>query len=157
MLGSPGADDNASAVAALMELSRVLASTTRARTLRIVAFVNEEPPFFYWGKMGSQVYARAMRERGENVRLMLSLEMLGYYRDEPDTQNYPPCFAGFTPAVGISLASSRTCARDLPCNGLPKRFVRSPIFRCRPFRLSGLFPEFHGATIDRSGATAIPP
>ena len=117
VLGSPGADDNASAVGALMELSRVLASTARARTLRIVAFVNEEPPFFYWGKMGSQVYARAMRERGENVRLMLSLEMLGYYRDEPDTQSYPPLFRWFYPSRGnfigfvSNLRSRRALAR----------------------------------------------
>ena len=117
VLGSPGADDNASAVAALMELSRVLASTTRVRTVRIVAFVNEEPPFFYWGMMGSQVYARATRLRGEDVRLMLSLEMLGYYRDEPDTQHYPPLFRWFYPSRGnfigfvSNLRSRRALAR----------------------------------------------
>ncbi|HTS51822.1 MAG TPA: M28 family peptidase [Burkholderiales bacterium] len=100
VMGSPGADDNASAVAALLELSRALAPAPRARTLRMVAFVNEEPPFFFWGKMGSQVYARAARERGEDIRVMLSLEMLGYYRDEPRTQLYPPLFRWFYPNRG---------------------------------------------------------
>jgi len=100
VLGSPGADDNASAVAALLELGHVLAAAARARTLRLVAFVNEEPPFFLWGNMGSQVYARAARMRNEDIRVMLSLEMLGYYRDEPRTQYYPPLFRWFYPNRG---------------------------------------------------------
>jgi Zn-dependent M28 family amino/carboxypeptidase len=115
VLGSPGADDNASAVAALLELSRALAAGPRARTLRMVAFVNEEPPFFYWGKMGSQVYARAARERGEDIRVMLSLEMLGYYRDEPRTQHYPPLFRWFYPSRGnfIGFVSNLRSRRAL--------------------------------------------
>ncbi len=115
VLGSPGADDNASAVAALMELSRVLAAAARARTVRIVAFVNEEPPFFFWGKMGSQVYARAARRRGEDIRLMLSLEMLGYYRDEPDTQRYPPLFRWCYPDRGdfVGFVSNLRSRRSL--------------------------------------------
>ncbi len=59
--GSPGANDNASGVAALIELSGALAQAKPARTLRFVAFVNEEPPFFYWGEMGSKVYAERAR------------------------------------------------------------------------------------------------
>ena len=100
VFGSPGADDNASAVAVLLELSRAIAPTLRARTLRLVAFVNEEPPFFYWGEMGSQVYARAARRRGEDIRVMVSLEMLGYYRDEPRSQRYPPFLRWFYPDRG---------------------------------------------------------
>jgi Zn-dependent M28 family amino/carboxypeptidase len=117
VLGSPGADDNASAVAALMELSRVLVGRARIRALCLVAFVNEEPPFFFWGKMGSQVYARAARQRAEDIRLMLSLEMLGYYRDEPGTQRYPPLFRWFYPNRGdfigfvSNLRSRRSLAR----------------------------------------------
>ncbi len=90
--GSPGANDNASGVAALLELSGALAQAKPARTLRFVAFVNEEPPFFYWGEMGSKVYAEGARARGEDIRLMISLEMLGYYSEEPGSQrslNYP--------------------------------------------------------------------
>ena len=95
--GSPGANDNASGVAALLELSGALAQAKPARTLRFVAFVNEEPPFFYWGEMGSKVYAEGARARSDDIRLMVSLEMLGYYRDEPDTQRYPPPFGFFYP------------------------------------------------------------
>jgi Zn-dependent M28 family amino/carboxypeptidase len=102
--GSPGADDNASAVAALIEIARLLRGNAPARTLKLVAFVNEEPPFFFWGDMGSQVYARAARRRGEDVRLMISLEMLGYYRDEPGSQAYPPLFRYFHPDRGNFIA-----------------------------------------------------
>ncbi|HZA66376.1 MAG TPA: M28 family peptidase, partial [Geminicoccaceae bacterium] len=87
--GSPGADDNASGVAALLELSRAFAAESPARTVRFVAFVNEEPPFFLTGKQGSMVYARAARARGDDIRLMVSLEMLGFYSDAPGSQRYP--------------------------------------------------------------------
>jgi Zn-dependent M28 family amino/carboxypeptidase len=102
--GSPGADDNASAVAALIEIARLLHGVTLSRTLKLVAFVNEEPPFFFWGEMGSQVYARAARRRNEDIRLMISLEMLGYYRDEPGSQAYPPLFRHFHPDRGNFIA-----------------------------------------------------
>lgn len=102
--GSPGADDNASAVAALIEIARSLMGHAPARTLRLVAFVNEEPPYFFWGKMGSGQYARAARRRQEDIRLMISLEMLGYYRDEPGSQAYPPLFRNFHPGRGNFIA-----------------------------------------------------
>lgn len=104
VLGSPGADDNASAVAALIEIARLLKGHAPARTLKLVAFVNEEPPFFFFGKMGSKVYAQAARRRRENIRLMISLEMLGYYRDEPNSQAYPPLFRHFHPDRGNFIA-----------------------------------------------------
>jgi Zn-dependent M28 family amino/carboxypeptidase len=62
--GGPGANDNASGVAALLALARALASTRLSRTLRFVAFVNEEPPYIRTKKMGSLLYARACRHRG---------------------------------------------------------------------------------------------
>ena len=102
--GSPGADDNASAVAALIEIARLLKGHVPARTLKLVAFVNEEPPFFFFGKMGSKVYAQAARRCRENIRLMISLEMLGYYRDEPGSQAYPPLFRHFHPDRGNFIA-----------------------------------------------------
>ena len=86
--GSPGADDNASAVAALIELAGLLAG--EGLPIRFVAFANEEMPYFMGPEMGSWASAHRSRKDGEPVRAMLSLEMLGYYRDAPGTQKYPP-------------------------------------------------------------------
>ncbi|OGK98427.1 MAG: aminopeptidase [Candidatus Rokubacteria bacterium RIFCSPHIGHO2_12_FULL_73_22] len=104
VLGSPGADDNASGVAALLEISRRLAPAAPARTLRLVAFVNEEPPFFATRAMGSDVYARAARARGDDIRLMLALESLGCYSDAPGSQRYPPLLGWCYPDRGNFLA-----------------------------------------------------
>ncbi|WAK02932.1 M28 family peptidase [Methylobacter sp. YRD-M1] len=95
--GSPGANDNASGVAALLELSLALSRMKPSCSIRFVAFVNEEPPFFYWGKMGSGVYAKAARAKNDDIRLMISLEMLGYYSDAPHSQRYPPLLGFFYP------------------------------------------------------------
>lgn len=113
--GSPGADDNASGVAALLELARLFATTETACTLRFVAFVNEEPPFFFWGRMGSGVYAEAAKARGDNIRLMISLEMLGSYSEKSGSQRYPPLFGFFYPdrANFIAMVSNRASRKEL--------------------------------------------
>jgi Zn-dependent M28 family amino/carboxypeptidase len=87
--GCPGANDNATGVAALLELARRFATHPRPRTVRFVAFVNEEPPFFQTGAMGSVVYANAAKQRGDRIVAMLSLEAMGYYSDTPNSQTYP--------------------------------------------------------------------
>lgn len=85
----PGANDNGSGSAALLELARLLRDAAPARTLRLVWFVNEEPPFFHGDDMGSMRYARlAVSRAGEKVVAMLSLETMGYYVDNPDSQEY---------------------------------------------------------------------
>jgi Zn-dependent M28 family amino/carboxypeptidase len=104
VVGSPGADDNASGVAGLIEIARALRGAGPQRTLQLVAFVNEEPPFFPFGPMGSHVYAKAARARGDDIRVMLSLEMLGCYRDEPGSQAYPPFLKWFYPDRGNFIA-----------------------------------------------------
>jgi len=85
--GSPGANDNASGVAAMLALARAFVKAPQARTLRFVAFTNEEPPLFQTEHMGSRVYAKRSRERGEKIVLMLSLETIGFYSDEPGSQH----------------------------------------------------------------------
>jgi Zn-dependent M28 family amino/carboxypeptidase len=87
--GSPGANDNATGVAAMLALAENAAKTPHARTLRFIAFVNEEPPFFQTDQMGSRVNAHASHARGDDIVAMLSLETLGCYSDEPGTQSYP--------------------------------------------------------------------
>jgi Zn-dependent M28 family amino/carboxypeptidase len=87
--GCPGANDNGTGVAALLELARRFSKRTLDRTLRFVAFVNEEPPFFQTSQMGSAVYANAARARGDQIVGMLSLETMGYYSGERGSQQYP--------------------------------------------------------------------
>ncbi|MDP1650867.1 MAG: M28 family peptidase [Rubrivivax sp.] len=102
--GSPGADDNASGVASLIEIARALQPRSLRRTVRLVAFVNEEAPFFFTRQMGSWIYASAARRRGDDIRLMLSLEMLGCYSDAPGSQAYPPLLRWFYPQRGNFIA-----------------------------------------------------
>ena len=85
----PGADDNGSGIAALLELARLLAPSPPALTVELVAYTLEEPPFFRTGDMGSAVHARSLADAGVEVRGMLSLETMGYYSDEPGSQAFP--------------------------------------------------------------------
>lgn len=100
VVGTPGANDNASGIAALLEIARLLTGKTNARTIRLVAFVNEEAPFYFSDEMGSQVYATRSRDRGEQINAMLSLETIGYYTDEADSQKYPFPFNYLYPDTG---------------------------------------------------------
>jgi hypothetical protein len=114
--GSPGANDNASGVAALLELAGIFRSRSPARTLRFVAFVNEEPPYFQTEEMGSRVYARRARARGDNIIAMISLETIGYYSDADNSQLYPFPFSLFYPSKGnfvgfVGNTSSRSLVR----------------------------------------------
>jgi Zn-dependent M28 family amino/carboxypeptidase len=106
--GCPGANDNATGVAALLELARRFAMRPHRRTIRFVAFVNEEPPFFRTATMGSVVYANAARARGDRIVGMLALETMGYYSDAGGSQRYPAPVAPFYPDVGnfIGLVSN---------------------------------------------------
>jgi Zn-dependent M28 family amino/carboxypeptidase len=133
--GSPGANDNGSGVAALIELARHFARRESARTLRFVAFANEEPPFFLTGDMGSEHYARAARQRGEDIRAMLALETIGYYRDAPGSQHYPPLFSWFYPDRGDFLA----VVANFRSRTLMRRCVAA-------FRAASDFPVEHVAT-----------
>jgi hypothetical protein len=114
--GTPGANDNASGVAALLEIARLLAGNTYPRTVRLVAFANEEPPFFYSEEMGSSVYVARSRQRGEQIKAMLALETIGYYTDQPASQHYPIPFSLFYPDTGnfigfVGNLSSRRLVR----------------------------------------------
>jgi hypothetical protein len=115
--GAPGADDNASGVAVLLSLARAFGARHEPRTIRFVAFVNEEPPHFGQSAMGSLHYAKACKDRGDKVVAMLSLESLGYFRDEPRSQKYPPIVSWFYPdradfVAFVGNLSSRSLVRE---------------------------------------------
>jgi Zn-dependent M28 family amino/carboxypeptidase len=89
VLGTPGADDNASAVAMLLETARIMAGLTPDRTLKLVFFVLEEPPVFGTKNMGSRIFARQAREKNMDIQAMISLEMVGYFSEKKGQQRFP--------------------------------------------------------------------
>ena len=128
--GAPGANDNASGVAAMLEIARLLAGNSYSRTVRLVAFANEEPPFFYSEEMGSRVYVARSRQRGEQIQAMLALETIGYYSDQPDSQSYPIPFSLFYPDIGNFIGF----VGNLSSRGLVRQAVGA-------FRASTQFPS----------------
>jgi Zn-dependent M28 family amino/carboxypeptidase len=125
VFGSPGANDNGTGAGAVLALAKRFARETEQspqqrtpnKTLRFVAFVNEEPPYFLSGEMGSQVYARRCKERGDKISAMISLETIGYFSDAPNSQTYPsPGLGLFYPKIGnfigfVSNVKSRSLLR----------------------------------------------
>ena len=102
--GSLAANDNGSGVAATLALARALKNDKPARSIRFVFFVNEEPPFFWTEDMGSVRSAKSARERGDRIVAMWSLETLGYYTEEKNSQNYPAILSWFYPSRGNFVA-----------------------------------------------------
>jgi hypothetical protein len=99
--GTPGANDNGSGVAAMLAIAEKLQAKPLDRTLRFVAFTNEEPPYFQrQGLMGSLEYARGCRLRGDHLVAVISLETMGYFSDEPDSQKLPTGLELLYPKVG---------------------------------------------------------
>lgn len=128
---APGANDNGTGTAAVIELARLLADLRgkSPHRIRLVLFVNEEPPFFKTEFMGSLVYARRLKQSGERVQAMLSLETLGFYSDREHSQHYPAPLGLFYPNKGnfvafVGLTSSRGLVRKTV--GSFRRVTRFP-------------------------------
>jgi hypothetical protein len=128
--GTVGANDNASGVAAALELARLLQGRKLRRTVRFVLFVNEEPPYFQTNDMGSLVYASQLRSEHVPVSAMISLETMGFYSDAMGSQKYPPLLGYFYPTRGDFIGFVGNAeSRDLV-----KRSIRA-------FRESTSFPS----------------
>ena len=128
--GTPGADDNATGAAALLELARLLRDQQWRGDLRLVFFVNEEPPFFQTELMGSVVYARSLAAQGVTVRGMLALESMGYFDSAAGSQRYPFPFNLCYPDRGNFIGF----VGNVSSRSLVRRAVRS-------FRSNAAFPS----------------
>src|SRR5262249_25478304 len=114
-----GANDNASGAAAVLEMARLLRDLQgqTQKRLRLVLFVNEEPPYFHTQEMGSLRYARALAEAQERVVGMYSLETIGFFSSAPGSQAFPPPFGLIYPDRGdfvsfVGLLNSRPLLRE---------------------------------------------
>lgn len=135
---APGANDNATGAAAVLELARLLADFQPAETnIRLVLFVNEEPPYFRTRDMGSVRYAAMLKSRNENVAGMMSLETLGCFSEAPGSQKYPS-------PLGLSFP---TTANFIAFVGMPgsRRFLHRSL---RSFRSHTAFPTIGGVAPD---------
>jgi Peptidase family M28 len=135
----PGADDNASGVAGLIELARLLQTAKLTRRVELVAYTNEEPPFFRTPHMGSAVHAKALKASGKQARLMLSLECIGYFSDAPGSQTHPvrllnavyPTVGNFIALVGYyedGPVARRVKTAMMTATDLPVHSINAPGF-----------------------------
>jgi hypothetical protein len=139
----PGADDNASGVAGLIELAKLLNRQTIPLCIELVAYTLEEPPNFRTPEMGSAVLAASLKREGVRVRAMFSLEMIGYFDDTADSQSYPsPLLSSFYPSRGNFIAVVGNLGEGLLVRRIKGAMIRASTLPVRsinaPAMISGI-------------------
>jgi Zn-dependent M28 family amino/carboxypeptidase len=135
----PGADDNTSGVAGLLALAPLLAKVNLKQRVDLVAFTLEEPPYYRTDGMGSAQHAKMMKDQNIKVSLMIALEMIGYFTDQPDTQEYPvPLLKAIYPTTGNFIAvvggmkerkiARRIKSKIVASTDLPVYSINAPAF-----------------------------
>lgn len=135
--GLPGADDNASGVAGLLELGHLLAAHESPPAVELAAYSLEEPPHFSSPNMGSAVHAAALADAGVSVRAMLSLEMIGRFDDRPGSQKFPSLllrlfypsrgnFIGVVTRPGGAGLARRVKTAMIAAGGVPVHSLTAP-------------------------------
>lgn len=147
--GSPGADDNASAVAGLLELARLLRQTESRYGFAFAGFANEESPSFGSDYMGSMQYADFLKKRGAKIKFMISLEMIAYF-DSRQAQDYPfRAMRLFYPKTGDFLAIIGDFASSRYVKSLTGKIHRKKLVKVRsliaPQQLGGINRSDHSA------------
>ena len=135
--GSPGANDNGTGVAALIAIAQAFAGDPQERTIRFVAFVNEEPPYFHTDEIGSLVYARKCRASDDDIKAMITLETIGYFSDKPGSQKFPEGLEGQFPETGDFLVFVGNEASRFVTDSAEAAFSRG----CDIPSIAGVFPE----------------
>lgn len=138
VMGSPGADDNASGVAGLLELARLIFKDNLHKTVKFIATTNEEPPFYMTDDMGSFQYAKKAKQRREDIEAVICLESIGFYSDKRGSQGYPFGFSLFYPnqgnfiAIVSNLVSSNLLKRIVKefkkASSFPLEYLAAPVF-----------------------------
>jgi len=136
--GSPGANDNASGVSALLELSRTLQELDTDRSVKFIAFANEEPPFFFSKGMGSRVYVDDAKKNSKDIRAMVCLETIGYYSKERKSQRYPLHYGLFYPDIADFIGAVGNFKSRLLIKIFEKAFKRNSDFNLK----TAVVPKF---------------
>lgn len=118
----PWADDNASAIAGLLEISRILKNVPLDRDIDLVFYSTEEPPFFATENMGSFQHAKNI-QNNDNIKLVVVLEMIGYFSEEESSQDFPVSFLKYLyPTNGNFIAIVSNLSNSLETRKVKSRF-----------------------------------